>query len=88
MPDSTPNDTCLIESGYPSLEAFVRSRQKRFLEGKITERSELINDPLVFALDLTNLNNHVMAQYISTLLSENVNNIHEETKRTNRGTGK
>ena len=42
---STPNDTCLIESGYPSFEALVQSRQKRFLVDKIAERSELFNDP-------------------------------------------
>ena len=78
---STPNDTCLTESGYPSLEALIQSRQKRFLEGKIAERSELINDPLIFALDLTNLDNHVMAQYINTLLSENANIINEDLRR-------
>ena len=28
---STPNDTCLIEAGYPSLEAAIRQRQRKFI---------------------------------------------------------
>ena len=32
---STPNETCLIEAGYPALEVVVRARQKKFFENKI-----------------------------------------------------
>ena len=50
---STPNDTCLIEAGYPTLEAVVRQRQKKFLENMIADRSNMDDDPLMFALKIT-----------------------------------
>ena len=44
---STPNDNCLIEAGYPSLEAAVRQRQRKFLQRMIDERKDLDDDPLM-----------------------------------------
>ena len=67
---STTNDTCLIEAGYPTLEALVRQRQKKFLENMIAERSTMEDDPLMFALKLTENDNPNMHRYIQHLLSE------------------
>ena len=50
---STTNDVCLLESGYPSFEAIVRSRQKLFFKQKIEERSDMTDDPFMFALTTT-----------------------------------
>ena len=68
--NQTTNDVCLIESGYPSLEALVQSRQKIFLQKKICERVDMEDDPLIFALHLTRSDNPVMTKYIDTLLNE------------------
>jgi hypothetical protein len=67
---STANDTCLIESGYPSLEALIRQRQKRFLEKMIEDRKEMTDDPLMFCLKLTEQDNPHMQKYIEDLLNE------------------
>ena len=67
---STANDTCLIESGYPSLEALIRQRQKKFLDKMIDDRKEMTDDPLMFCLKLTEQDNPHMQKYIKDLLSE------------------
>ena len=67
---STPNDTCLIEAGYPSLEAAVRQRQRKFLKQMTDERKDLNDDPLMFTLDLTERENVSMHRYLSGVLGE------------------
>ena len=67
---STTNELCLIESGYPSLEATIRQRQRRFFERMRDERSEMNDDPLMFALQLTESDNKVLHKYISGVLEE------------------
>ena len=67
---STPNDICLVEAGYPSLEAAVRQRQSKFLKKIIVERQDLDDDPLIFALSLTERENVSMHRYISGVLEE------------------
>ena len=67
---STPNDTCLIEAGYPSLEAAVRQRQRKFLKQMTDERKDLNDDPLMFALDLTERENVSMHRYLAGVLGE------------------
>ena len=47
---STPNELCLIETGYPSLEAAIRQRQRQFFNKMREERHDMANDPLMFAL--------------------------------------
>ena len=44
---STPNETCLIEAGYPSLDAFIRQRQRCFFERMMVERKDMTDDPLI-----------------------------------------
>ena len=67
---STPNDNCLIEAGYPSLETAVRQRQRKFFQTMIDERKDLDDDPLMFALDLTERENGFMHRYVTGLLDE------------------
>ena len=64
---SSPNDACLVESGYPSLEAIIRSRQKDFFTKMEQERSEMTDDPLMFAIALTCEHNKTMRNYIDGL---------------------
>ena len=65
---STPNETCLIEAGYPSLEATIRQRQRRFFERMKKERSDMTDDPLMFALQITERDNKVMNKYITGVM--------------------
>ena len=67
---STTNELCLIELGFPSLEATIRHRQRRFFERMRNERSEMTDDPLMFALQLTESDNKVLHQYITGVLEE------------------
>ena len=67
---TTRNDTCLIEAGYPSLEAAIRQRQRKFLQRMKNERKELNDDPLMFALDLTERENVSMHRYLTGVLGE------------------
>lgn len=50
---STPNDTCLMEIGYPTLIEYVRYKQFKFYNDHIVPRQHLYNcDPLSFVYDL------------------------------------
>ena len=66
---SSSNDTCLVEAGYPTLEALIRHRQKKFLESMINERQNIDGDPLMFALEMTEQENIVMHRHIQNLLT-------------------
>ena len=61
-------DVCLIESGYPSLEALVRSRQQSFIKKQLQERDGMLDDPLMHALSITHRDNPVLSRYIKSLL--------------------
>ena len=67
---STSNDACLVEAGYPSLEAAIRYRQQKFLKLMIEERKDMVDDPLMFALELTAKDNRVTNRYIQDVLNE------------------
>ena len=66
---TTHNDVCLLESGYPSLEAQIKSRQQVFFNKMTQERVGIDNDPLMFAIELTHANNKMMSKYIRGLES-------------------
>ena len=68
---STPNDLCLIELGMSSLEAIVKHKQAIFLRNAIRDRSDIPNDPLMFALSLTRDSNRRMSRYIDSVLRIN-----------------
>ena len=64
---STHNDICLAESGYNSLEAVIRARQKVFFEKMMAERAGMTDDPLMFAIALTHESNKTMSKYLREL---------------------
>ena len=80
---STHNEACLHESGYPSLEAQIRARQQAFFAKMVREREGREDDPLMFALRLTHADNKVMSAYIREL--EGAADIIEADLRRRRG---
>ena len=63
----TANDIVLIESGYPSLRALIKSRQKSFFEKLMKERENMSDDPFMHVLRLVIANNSKMSAYIDSL---------------------
>ena len=78
---STPNDTCLIEAGYPSLEAAIRQRQRKFISRMKKERENMYDDPLMFALDITERDNPTMQRYLSGVLCEDGDSVQNDISR-------
>ena len=64
---TTSTDIVLLESGYPSLRALIKSRQKTFFEKMIKERENMVDDPFMHVLRLTMARNTKMAAYITSL---------------------
>ena len=65
---TTANDLCLLEIGYPELRNYIRHRQATFLRNMINTRREMRDDPLMFAIELTQRLNTRMGQYINTII--------------------
>ena len=63
----TTSDIVLLESGYPPIKAVVKSRQQKFFINKICERSNMTDDPFIYALQMTQSNNPSMNRYIESL---------------------
>ena len=63
----TPNKICLIEAGMPPLKVLVLQKQSTFINKIINERSDLEDDPLIFALNLTEKLNPKMRKCINDL---------------------
>ena len=66
---TTSNILCLLELGYPPILSYIQNRQKIFFRKMITERQEMEDDPLMFAINLTKLHNPKMWQYIENILA-------------------
>ena len=63
----TTTDVVLLESGYPSLRALIKSRQKAFFEKMVKERENMVDDPFMHVLRLTMSKNPRMKSYIKSL---------------------
>ena len=63
----TTTDVVLLESGYPSLRALIKSRQKAFFEKMVKERENMVDDPFMHVMRLTTSKNAKMAAYIKSL---------------------
>ena len=63
----TPTDVVLLEAGYPSLRAMIKSCQKVFFEKMLSKRQHLHDDPLMHVIKLTRATNPKMAAYINSL---------------------
>ena len=64
---STPNKICLVEAGMLLLKVLVLQKQNIFLNKMLRERSELEDDPLMFALNLTENYNPKMKKCINEI---------------------
>ena len=51
------NDLCLVEAGLPAVTALIRSRQAKFLSQAFESRASIEDDPLMFAMQLTEIAN-------------------------------
>ena len=65
---TTTSDVCLIEPGLPPLQALVKHRQQCFFKKMLSERQGMIDDPLIFAMDLTRERNVKLYDVIQQLL--------------------
>ena len=63
----TTNDVVLLEAGYPSLRALVKSKQKSFFEKVMKERENMLDDPLMHVIRLTWSKNAKMSGYLRSL---------------------
>ena len=86
---TTPSDLCLIELGYPPLRALVRRRQQQFFSRMMSDRRHMTDDPLMFAIDLTQTHNEKMMEYINgTLIYANiVTGAHELNNKVSSAAG-
>ena len=64
---STPNKICLVEAGMFPLKVLVLQKQSIFLNKMLRERVDLEDDPLMFALNLTENQNPKMKKCINEL---------------------
>ena len=60
-------DVVLLESGYPSLRALIKSKQKAFFQSMINERKDMWDDPFMHAVRLTRDKNRSMNVYLERL---------------------
>ena len=67
---TTPNNLCLIELGYPPIIDYVKSRQKQFLSNVLEERKDMLDDPLMMVLKLTESSNKHSWDYIINVLND------------------
>ena len=80
----TASEVVLMESGYPSLKATIRSRQQKFFVSKIRERSDMTDDPLMHAIRTTQAKNPSMKNFIDSLVNGEDFIAADKTNRMNR----
>ena len=68
---TTCNDLCYIESGYSSLKAIIKSKQRKFFIKMHNERVNLLDDPLGFTLNLILNSRYNTRSYLNNLISDN-----------------
>ena len=64
----TPNDTCLIEMGLPSVTARVKAAQQKFIRKLIQERQRLTDGPFMAVWNLCSEANTKGACYLRDIL--------------------
>ena len=65
---TTSNDACLLELGYPPLKYWVKERQFNFFKSAIVKRSGIQDDPLIFAINLAKSARTKAGQYLIGIL--------------------
>lgn len=74
--NTTPNDLCLVEVGYPSLSGYVRNRQVKLFTKLLRERDAMEDDPFMFTWRLVSEARTPCAQYVRALLQSPGSVIH------------
>jgi hypothetical protein len=67
---TTPNILCFAEIGKPTLKALLQHRQYKFYNNMIEERTDAIDDPFMFVLNLVKTANIKCWKYIQTILEK------------------
>ena len=71
---STCNEVCYIEAGYPPLQQIVMNKQHIFFRKMWLQRSNLVDDPLMFAMNLvlssTSPTSRLIRRYVMTDVGE------------------
>ena len=84
---STPNDLCLIESGYLTLSGLIKDIQFKFFTKMMRQRADMNDDPFMFVWELAKDARTPCARYVNKLL-ENENPVAaERDKLTQRVEG-
>ena len=65
---TTCNDICYVESGYPPVSAIIKSKQRSFFSKMYNERSNMLDDPLGFALKLALNSRYSTKRYLEDLI--------------------
>ena len=66
---TTPTNLCLLEGGLKPLESLVKSRQKKFFVKMMAKRADMMDDPLMHAINITKELNRPMWSYVESVLS-------------------
>lgn len=82
---STPNNTCLIELGYPTLKEIVRKRQRTFYTNYIQSRQNINHDPLFFTFELVKNSYPSIVKHLTTNLNiQNLEYIKNQVRISNK----
>ena len=72
---TTCNDLCYVELGYPTVQAIIKSRQRKFFKKMYSERRDIEDDPFIFALNLVTGQRYNTRRYVLELVNEDVNDM-------------
>ena len=67
---SIPGEICLLECNMPPLRTLIRQKQSNFFNKMLNERSDMEDDPLMFALNLTQTDNRNMYKYVESIVTQ------------------
>lgn len=75
---STCNDVCYIEAGYPSLHQIVKNKQHTFFRKMWQEKSDMVDDPLIFAINLAIDSNSPTSRLIRRCVMTDAEEVHDD----------
>ena len=67
---NTCTDLCLVEAGFPPVEAVIKHRQKSLLKRIWAERRHMHDDPFAHAMRIVLASRYVTSTYVTQLLEE------------------
>lgn len=82
--NSTPNDLCYIELGYPSPMGYIQDRQAGLFHKLLRQREGFIDDPFMFAWRLVVDANSPCARYVRRTLETPRSIIHSDMNNIKR----